>query len=172
MIPRPIGKILGWLLFGVAALLIIGLLVFWVATFFGFDESLDRSDKPLTRAEAIKRISVPLPASARDVYFVSHSGGLQEFQFFTRFTVDPKDLDTAVSDLIADRDKQTHGHLTYTQLALSKAPPYPVYGALLPMPWWNIGSFTNGYYRSATEGQAFDIWVDADQHTIYLCTHD
>jgi hypothetical protein len=62
-----------------------------------FVETLHSSATPLT-LEAARRdpwiSSLPFPDSATDFHYVDHVGGMQEFDFFVRFTVDPKDLKT------------------------------------------------------------------------------
>jgi hypothetical protein len=138
----------------------------------GLDETLWRADKPVSRAVAANKISLPFPASTRDVYYVLHAGGLQELQMFVRFTVDPKDLDTAVRGLLSDQDPQAQQHHGYQSLPIAGAPHSPVFPGLLPMPWWTPDSITNGYYRGTTNGRPFYVWADISRHTVYLCTHD
>jgi hypothetical protein len=138
----------------------------------GLDETLHRSDKPVSREVADKAISVPFPASTKDVYYAFHAGGMQELQMFVRFTVDPKDLDSAVTGILSDHDRQAQEHHAYQSLPLAAAPHSPVFPELLPMPWWNPDAITNGYYRGSTNGRPFFVWADVSQHTVYLCTHD
>jgi hypothetical protein len=101
---------------------------------------------------------------------------MQAFEFFVRFTVDPKDLEKAVNDVLSDHDKTTRAQHSYTSLSIANAPPSPDEPFLLPMPWWNPRSITNGYYCGSTKlpknGSPFDVWVDTDRHTIYLCETD
>jgi len=138
----------------------------------GQDETLHRADKPVSREVASRDISLPFPVSTKDVYYVFHAGGMQELEMFVRFTVDPKDLDSVVSDIFSDRDKKMQGHLSSPTLSLAAAPRSPAFPDLQPMPWWSPESITNGYYRGSTNGQPFHVWVDVGQQTIYLCTHD
>jgi len=138
----------------------------------GLDETLYRADKPVSREVASKNISVPFPSSATDIYYVFHAGGMQELEMFVRFTVAPKDLDSAIGDILSDHDKMMRGHYSYPSLSIATAPSSPMFPELLPMPWWNPNSITNGYYRGSTNGQPFYLWVDVGQHMIYLCEHD
>jgi hypothetical protein len=135
----------------------------------GLDETNHRSDKPVSREVASKDISVPFPSSAKDVYYVFHAGGMQEWMLFVRFTVDPKDLDNAVDGILADQNKRLIPS-QFFPLRLNQAPP--VFTELLPMPWWNPDSITNGYYRGSTNGSPLYLWVDISKHMIYLCETD
>ncbi len=152
-----------WVILNVFGLLLAGC---------GLDQALDRADKPVSRAVATNRLSVPFPASTKDVYYVFHAGGLQELQMFVRFTVDEKDVDSAVDDIVSDHDKQMRAQGSYQSLPVAAAPHSPAFPDLLPMPWWNPDSITNGYYRGTTNGRPFYVWADVGRHTIYLCTHD
>ena len=141
----------------------------------GLDETTHRSDKPLSLEAAIKDVwisSVTFPSSAKDIYYFYHSGGLQEYEFVVRFTVDPKDLDGAVSNLLSDHDKTTKENHTYIFASIANAPRPSIFSEFPPMPWWNPNSITNGYYRGGTNGQPFDIWIDAAKHTVYLSQTD
>ena len=141
----------------------------------GLDETLQRSDKALSLEEASKDATVsslPFPPSTTDVYYVYHAGGMQEWEFFVRFTVDSNDLDKAVNDLLSNRDKTINEHHFYTFKPIADAPASPEESFLSPMPWWNPGSITNGYYRDSTNGQPCQIWADVTHHTIYLSETD
>ena len=122
-------------------------------------ESTHRSDKPLSRAEASKVISLPLPASARDVYFVTHADGLQEFAEFVRFTVDPDEMDSAVEGLLT-------GH-TASPIVYSPEAEKP----FQPMPWWTPTSIVHGHYRTG-DRQPIWIWTDTNNHIIFVCRSD
>lgn len=143
----------------------------------GLDETLHRSDKPTSREAATKDISVPLPSSAKDIYYVVHSGGVQEFQLFVRFAVDPKDLDKAVGDILSDYDKTRGEHNSYTSVPVVDGPRWSQFNgmvrALLPMTWWDTDSITNGYYRGPSNDFGnIHIWADVSHHIIFLCEHD
>jgi hypothetical protein len=116
--------------------------------------------------------SLPFPDSATSIYYVYHAGGMQEFEFFVRFTVDPNDLERAVSDLLTDHDKTTRAQHSYTSVPIANAPPPPDEPLLLHTSWWNPRSITNGYSRGSTNRPPFHIWVDTNRHTIYLCETD
>jgi hypothetical protein len=143
----------------------------------GCGQSLSRSDKPVSREAASKDISVPLPDSAKDVYYVIHSGGMHEFQLFVRFTVEPKDMDKAVDNIVLDYDKRGRKQGAYESVPVMNGMRWAqisgIATALLPMPWWDTDSITNGYYRGpANEFGNIHIWTDATHHQIYLCIHD
>ena len=141
----------------------------------GLDESTSRSDKPLT-LKAARKIdclsSLPFPPSTTDVYYFFHAGGLQECEFLVRFTVDPRDLEKAVGDLLLDNDRMTREHHFYTYVAFAGSPRLPEFGEYKPMPWWSPDAVTNGIYRASTNGQPFAVWADVTHHTIYLCETD
>lgn len=97
---------------------------------------------------------------------------MQEREYLVRFTVDPKDLDRAVSDLLLDYDKMTHEHHSYTYAPIADSPRLPEFSEFKPMPWWSPNAVTNGFYRASTNGQPFAVWADVTHHTIYLCETD
>jgi hypothetical protein len=139
----------------------------------GLDESLFRSDTPTSPEKARKDVSFPFPSSAKDVYYVVHSGGMQEFELYIRFTVDPKELDKVVNDIFADYDNKMRAHNSYKTVPVEQAPRMEQDGflasKLAPGPWWNTDSITNGYYRSPTNKFLnVGIWVDISQHTIFF----
>ena len=143
----------------------------------GLDESLSRSDKPTSREAASKDISVPFPASAKDIYYVVHSGGMQEFQLFVRFTVDPQDMEKAVDDIFSDYDRKDQRHTIYPSVTIDEGPRGSEFSGMVrnlsPMMWWNTDSITNGHYRGPTNELGYiHVWTDESQHTIFLCVHD
>jgi hypothetical protein len=135
----------------------------------GWDQSTSRSDKPVSRQNATNRIDIPLPLSARDVCYYIHSGGLQEFQMFVRFTVDSNELESAASNILSDHDRKYKEQLGYSTSPFASAPsPSPP----VDLPWWNPQSITNGFYRACTNGQPFEIRADLSTYTIYLSASD
>jgi hypothetical protein len=139
----------------------------------GFDQSTSRSDKPLSRQQATNAINVPFPLSARDIYYVIHSGGLQEFEMYVRFTVDSNELEGAVSNILWDHDRMIRTPSAgYLALPIAKSPPSEAQTQFQPMPWWNPESITNGYYRACTNGQPFGVRADLSTHMIYIEASD
>ena len=122
-------------------------------------ETLHRSDNPLSRAEASKYVSLSLPASARDIYFVYHADGLQEFEEFVRFTVDPDELVSTVDALLAGRSSSPS---VYDPEA--EAP-------FQPMTWWTPNSIVHGEHRTG-DHQPIYIWTDTDNHTVFVYRSD
>lgn len=55
------------------------------------DQSTRTSDKPLSRATALKDLVIPLTASAHDIYFIDDAGGLQDVQRYVRFDLSARD---------------------------------------------------------------------------------
>jgi hypothetical protein len=156
--------------------LILGIICLLLAG-CGFDESLSRSKTPTSREAAAKDISVPFPPSAKDIYYVVHSGGMQEFQLFVRFTVDPKEMDKAVGDILVDYDKRSQRTNIYKSVPVADGVRWSqisgIAATLSPMPWWDTDSITNGDYRAPTNDFGnFHVWADATHHQIYLCIHD
>jgi hypothetical protein len=139
----------------------------------GCDETLHRSDEPVSREVASKAIGMSFPPSAKDVYYLFHAGGMQEMEEFVRFTVDPKALDKTVSDLLAEHDKSYKEHNSYPQKAVTDTQFSPD-AKFLPVDWWiDPFSITNGYFRgSSPDGRSIYIWADVANHTIYYCETD
>jgi hypothetical protein len=138
----------------------------------GLDETLYRADKPVSREAASKKIPIPFPPSAKDIYYVFYAGGLQDLEEYVRFTVDPKDLDRAVSDILSDHDKVFHETNSYPSLPVTDSPLSGVSKHLSPISWWNPASITNGYCRGSMNGRPIYVWVDVGQHIIYVCETD
>lgn len=143
----------------------------------GLDESLSRSDKPTSREVASKHVSIPFPPSAKDIYYVVHTGGMQEFQLFVRFTLDPKEMDEAVDNILWDYDKTSRQATAYTSVPVAEGVRWSqisgIAAGLSPMPWWDTDSITNGYYRAPRNTVAdIHVWADVTHHQIYLCIHD
>jgi hypothetical protein len=144
----------------------------------GLDERTDRADKPVSREVATKEIpGFPFPSSATDVYYVIYSGGMQDFDEYVRFTVDPKDLDSSVRDILAYHDKNFQETNSYPSLSItaapsSAAPSSAVPPYLSPIPWWCPNSITSGYYRGSMAGRPIYIWVDVSHHRIFVCETD
>jgi len=134
----------------------------------GLDESTSRSDKPVSREVASKGLNFPFPNSATNIYYFVHSGGLQEFQMFVRFTVAPREESNAVEAALANENKTMQKEDSY--------PAVPIANMMSPpttqMSWWTVYSITNGYSRGSTNGQPFYIWADLSQHTIYVHASD
>lgn len=108
-------------------------------------------------------MTLPLPASAKDIYFLHHTGGLQEFQLFVRFSVDPSELDSAV-DAFFDAHQPTH---------IAAAPdPTGFTRNFLPMPWWTPDSTSHGYSLESDRGRPFYLWTDPDKHLIFVLITD
>ena len=135
-------------------------------------ENLDRADSPLTRASAIKRVGVPLPSSAHNVYFLAFAGGLQDLERYVRFDVNQAELSSAVEALVADNNKMLSRSLPYLTQLLSAAPAASPRKEFLPMTWWNPSAVTNGYFRGETDGYALRIWVDEDASRVYVYEND
>src|SRR6185312_342222 len=123
----------------------------------GVDQSTSRSDKPVSREAAAKAISLPFPVSATNIYYAVHSGGMQEFQMFVRFTVSRLDESNAISGILADHSEKMLEQDSYPAVSFAEVPNL-AYGDLAPMPWWKPSSITNGYCRRGTNGQPFYIW--------------
>jgi hypothetical protein len=129
----------------------------------GLDETTRRSDKPVSRAQASKELSVPFPSSTKDVYYFYHSGGMQEYQLYVRFTVDPGDITNAVDNI-------------GQQFGFSSNPNARKLSSEVPqqfsLTWWTADAITNGFYRAVTNGRPCEIWVNLSAHTIYLSETD
>ena len=115
---------------------------------------------------------IPFPSSARDIYYVTFAGGLQILEEYVRFSVDPKDLDSAVSNILSDYDTAYHWHNSNPSLPITNAPVWHISKNLMPIPWWSPNSITNGYYRGNMTGWSIGVWVDVGQHLIYVSKSD
>jgi len=139
-------------------------------------EDTKRSDKPLTRKEAEKELHRKLPASATNVYYLFHAGGLQDMESYLRFNVDSAEADQAIDEMIAENNltrKRSHPYLRS-----SLPPPLPAkphvdsFNRFKPIAWWQPQSIHNGYIREAQESFALHIWYDADKAIVYVYQND
>jgi hypothetical protein len=137
------------------------------------DEAIVRSDKPLTRAEALKGDpGYPFPPSAHSIYYLVYGGGLQDLEAYTRFDVAPEELDAAVDALVTGNNAEMKRSLPYPRVAISAAEfPTPM-KSFLPMPWWEPSAITTGYYRGHIDGFALRIFVDQARSRIYIYQND
>ncbi len=137
------------------------------------DESISRSDKPLTRAAASKELSdMPLPASAHSIYYLSYVGGTQDLETYVRFDVDPQELDPAVDSLVTWNNRQMKRSLAYPRAPLSAAIAVTPDKNFLPMPWWDPATVKKGYFRGHIDGYALRILVDQARSRVYVYQND
>jgi hypothetical protein len=162
-----------------SSIAIIGIVTAGVCVLFGgcgIDETMHRADKPLSFESARKDpwiSSLPFPPSSKDIYYLYHAGGMQEFEFAVRFSVETKDLDEAVKTLLSYHDRVSKRQNAYVSVPIADAPAPPSFVEFKPMPWWQPTSISVGYYRGGdTKSQPFGIWVDAARSTIYLAETD
>lgn len=155
-------------------LLAFGLILGFVLLCVGCsDEATLRSDKPMTKAEAVKaHLDYPFPPSARSIYYLLYAGGMQDFESYLRFDVDPQELDSAVDALVSWNNTQMKRSLAYPREPLSSDAIATPRKEFMPMPWWDTSSITNGYYRGHIDGYALQIVVDQVQSRIYVYQND
>jgi hypothetical protein len=134
----------------------------------GLDESTSRSDTPVSREAAAKGIDFPFPNSATNIYYFVHSGGMQEFQMFVRFTVQTGEETNAVDAIQAAHNKRMGAYDSFSGVPLANMMSWN----LSQTPWWTVNSITNGFSRGSTSGQPFYLWADLSQHTIYVHASD
>jgi hypothetical protein len=137
----------------------------------GLDQSTSQADKPISREAASTNVDIPFPISAINIYYIFHAGGLQEYQLFVRFTVEPGGESNAVDEILADHNKRTRRFDSYPSVSVANMMSSADQG-LSPMPWWNLDLVTNGYSRGSANGQPFYIWADLSQHAIYVHASD
>ena len=137
------------------------------------DEATLRSDKPMTKAEAVKaHLDYPLPTSARSIYYLIYAGGMQDLEAYMRFDVDPEELDSAVDALISWNNTQMKRSLAYPREPLSSADISAPRKEFLPMPWWDPSAIASGYYRGSIDSYALRILVDQTHSRIYVYQND
>ena len=118
-------------------------------------------------------LSSKLPASASEIYYFIHAGGLQELEIYYRFHVDPTQADQAIDGLIADNNKILQRSAQYLKSSLpppQAAKPYYAEGHLLN--WWQPQTIRNGYLRGEKQSYSLDIWYDADKSLVYVSESD
>ena len=101
-------------------------------------DSYSRSDRPLNRARAASRIGLPLPSTARNVYFLEFAGGMQDLERFIRFDLDKADIDAAVQAIIKEANTISLQSLPYTQRAISSSDFQYPRSEWMPVQWWDI----------------------------------
>jgi hypothetical protein len=111
-------------------------------------------------------------SSAKDIYYVMHASGMQEYELFCRFTVDADALDKTVEDLVGDFNQRMGGRVSFVRLPISSAPESPDHTQWSPLPWWSPKAITNGYYRGSVSNRPFHVWADVANHVIYLSETD
>lgn len=137
-------------------------------------ESTTRTDRPVTKTKAEATLHTPLPTSAREVYYLSYVGGMQDHEWFLRFDVASEALESAVAELIADNEKQQRRSIKHERVELAAAEPSNPRPEFLPMTWWEPSAIRHGYVMETPDKTAYSlrIWVDQDQARIYVYQND
>jgi hypothetical protein len=136
------------------------------------DESMDRSDVPLSGAAASAKLYRSLPPSAHDLYFLFFAGGLQDLESYTRMDVNPTELGASVEFLIAENNATLSRTSTYPKAPLPSAMLHYPRKEFLPMTWWNPASVSVGYFRGENEAYSLQIVVDEVHSRIYVYQND
>ncbi len=135
-------------------------------------ESIVRSDVPLARELAVKKIDIPLPPSANSIYYFVYGGGLQDLEKYIRFDLDPAEMEQALIALIQSNNKMMGRKLEYVREpigSVSIPQPRPEF---LPMSWWDPQKIERGSYRGHVDGHALRILVDEGRSRIYIYQND
>ena len=132
-----------------------------------------RSDVPLTRTVAMTKMTIPLPASAHDIYYADYcDGGWQSLNRYIRFDMKREELPAAVDALIANNNKIMKESLPYPRSALNVIKLPVPRKEILPMPWWDPQTIKSGYYRGEDGGFTLHILVDEKRSRIYIYQFD
>lgn len=135
-------------------------------------DSLLRSEKPLSRREALSNVGVPLPESAHNIYFLSFAGGMQDLERFVRFDLAPEDIAGAVKAIIDFGITVSGKELPYNSRSLSAADFASPRKDWMPVNWWNLHDITQGYYRGEDVSYGVHIWVDTQRSRVYVYQND
>ncbi len=136
-------------------------------------DSVFRSDKPVSREMAAKVISLPLPVSAKDIYYYTHSEGMV-YEGFFRFKVNSEDIKKTIENITAEiapgvgYDTVSVGNDRWKDLlgdSLKEANVSP------PMEWWDIYKIKNGYCCSSKQG-TLNIFVNVSDNIVYVFRTD
>ena len=137
------------------------------------DGTTHRADSPVTRKQAMEKVDIALPLSASSIYYMNwYTGGMQGLERYTRFDVDPKELDSAVDDIIHNSNKTLGRTLLYPRSPLGSSQLSNPSSNLAPASWWNPSTVTKGYYRGHNEAYALKILVDEGRSRIYISESD
>ena len=142
------------------------------AVLAGCDAILTRSDVPVSREVAAAKLGAALPASASNVYFVRYAGPADELRCFVRFDVPRRGLDQAVNAVLAEVTRLSGRSLPYRRQKLSAAPDRVPRAQLQPMPWWDISTIEEGYYRGETLPYSAQVWADTGRSRVYVNVSD
>jgi len=137
------------------------------------DETIHRTDSPVTRKKAMEKVDLALPSSASSIYYMNwYTGGMQGLERYTRFDVDPEELDAAVEAIIFKNNTTMSRSLAYPKSPLSSSRLSSPSDRFSPATWWNPGTVTRGYYRGHMDAYALQILVDLDNSRIYISESD
>lgn len=162
-------NVISWLLLLLALIPIAGVVL--IVCMFSMDH-LERTDTPLTPAEANGKTAFTFPSSARNIYFLTFSGGLQDLELFVRFDVDRAELDSTVDSLYQQMNAIMSQRWNPPKRPISAANVGAPREEFLPMDWWNPSSVTHGYYRGKNDPHYLRILVDEDASRIYVRQDD
>jgi hypothetical protein len=131
------------------------------------DEAVTRVDIPTAPNQMKSLFNVSLPQSAKNMYLASHAGGLQKFEEYVRFEVQPEETVQAIQAIMDWDIKGQTGIVMYETMPLDSS-NYPTPSrAIGRLAWWNLNSIQHGYsYVKKTHTRIF--WIDEDRNIVYL----
>ena len=144
-------------------------LVVLIALTLGACQSTSRTDSAITRSEfAGKGLGFTLPTSAHEIFYLFHTGGRNDTVFYLRFDIDPKNLDSAVHDLLAANDRNYDRKAGFVRLPLRDAHLIHPRESLQPVTWWQPASVQRGYYVGGATSDNVRIVVDQDRSRVFF----
>ena len=141
--------------------------------FAGGCGEVETHERAISREEALKCVSFPLPESTTNFFFYMRSGGLQYFKIFVRFDVDKSELHTSVDAIMAYNKKEPFGQdyiYPKSSISVRTYPQRLVEEAGLD--WWDLDSVTKGYYRGKSSSHVIQVWADEEKNRIYIYIRD
>jgi len=131
------------------------------------DEAKIRVDSPTAPDKLKAEFNVTLPKSAKNMYLAQLAAGLQTFEEYVRFEVDPEEREQAIQAIMAWDAKGQTGMSMYERKPIDPT-HFPTPSASIGrIVWWNPGDIKKGYsYVKKNHTRTF--WIDEDTHIVYL----
>lgn len=131
---------------------------------------IEQSKGAISREEAMKHCSVPLPASAHDVYYSNYSDGLQVGEFLVQFEAPVKDC-RATADAIYAAIARKNPKYTAPKFTPVSHPPRAG-SSYMPVDWFDNDHIEKG----AVGGKGYEgeptIWIDEERGIFYYKLSD
>jgi hypothetical protein len=130
-----------------------------------------QTPKPLSVEEARRRLTLPLPDSAKNVQFASYREWVAALDFL-RFEAPVADCCIIAKKIVAQHnaenpDRQVKGLRPLDRTDRNNDPEVMSTSSPLSVPWFDPQSIQKGFVAGETHSNTPSIWIDAEHGVFY-----